>query len=39
MEAAVPSADGHPRGKYYIDKVTHSIGNGYTMTLDLSLVG
>lgn len=25
-------------GKYYIDKVTHTIGSSYTMTLDLSLV-
>lgn len=30
---------GRLSGKYYIDKVSHSIGNGYTMTLDLSLVG
>ncbi|MEG1987982.1 MAG: contractile injection system protein, VgrG/Pvc8 family [Oscillibacter sp.] len=25
-------------GKYYIDKVTHHIGNGYTMDLELALV-
>lgn len=25
-------------GKYYIDKVTHSLGSGYTMQLDLSKV-
>jgi uncharacterized protein len=25
-------------GKYYIDKVVHSLGNGYTMQLDLSKV-
>lgn len=29
---------GRLSGKYYIDKVTHTIGSGYTMTLDLSLV-
>ena len=25
-------------GKYYIDKITHSVGQGYEMTLELSLV-
>ena len=25
-------------GKYYIDKVTHNIGGGYTMDLEMSLV-
>ena len=25
-------------GKYYIDKVTHNLGSGYTMSLELSLV-
>lgn len=25
-------------GKYYIDKITHSIGNGYTMQLDMSKI-
>lgn len=29
---------GRLSGKYYIDKITHTIGSGYTMTLDLSLV-
>lgn len=30
---------GKMSGKYYIDKITHTIGNGYTMSLELSLVG
>lgn len=29
---------GRLSGKYYIDKIAHAIGSGYTMTLDLSLV-
>lgn len=29
---------GKMSGKYYIDKVTHTIGSGYTMSLELSLV-
>jgi phage protein D len=29
---------GRLSGKYYIDKVTHSLGGGYTMQLDLSKV-
>lgn len=29
---------GRLSGKYYIDKVTHTVGNGYTMSLELSLV-